>query len=83
MLRYDENTRRRQALLVLNIIRIRANLRFLNKQLDRSYDPYVFVRDAILQRQRFLRYDGRPPQFDDALQDDEFADEGFVEDEDL
>lgn len=83
VLRYDKNTRRRYALLALNIIRIRANLRFLNKQLDRSYDPYVFVRDAILQRQRFLRYDGRPPQGNDALQDDEFADEGFVEDEDL
>ena len=83
VLRYDKNTRKRQALVALNVIRIRTNLRFLNKQLDRSYDPYVFVRDAILQRQRFLRYDGRPPQTDDALQDDEFADEGFVEDEDL
>ncbi|UCG73553.1 MAG: VacJ family lipoprotein [Chromatiales bacterium] len=83
ILRYDKNTRRRQALLALNIIRIRANLLFLNKQLDRAYDPYVFVRDAILQRQRFLRYDGRPPQLDDGLQDEDFDEAGFDEDEEL
>ena len=81
-LSYDKNTRRRHALIALNIVRIRANLLFLNKQLDRSYDPYVFVRDAILQRQRFLRYDGRPPERDQDL-DEGFDDSGFDEDEEL
>ena len=83
ILRYDENTRRRHALIALNIIRIRTNLMFLNSQLDRSYDPYVFVRDAILQRQRFLRWDGRPPDLEESLGDDSMEDEGFIEDEDL
>lgn len=83
VLRYDNNSNRRYALLALNIIRIRANLRFLNKQLDRAYDPYVFVRDAILQRQRFLRYDGRPPNLKQRLPADDSGDEGFAEDEDL
>lgn len=83
VLRYDKNTRRRHALLALNIVRIRANLRFLNKQLDRAYDPYVFIRDAILQRQRFLRYDGRPPSLKQRLPADDSSDEGFAEDEDL
>jgi phospholipid-binding lipoprotein MlaA len=85
-LRYDKNTRRRQALIALNVVRIRTNLMFLNSQLDRSFDPYVFVRDAILQRQRFLRWDGRPPVEEgtlDDLGDDDFDDPGFDEDEDL
>jgi phospholipid-binding lipoprotein MlaA len=77
VLRYDKNTRRRHALIALNIVRIRANLLFLNEQLDRSYDPYVFVRDAILQRQRFLRYDGRPPKTKKALEVEELEDQGF------
>lgn len=81
ILRYDKKTRRRHALVALNIIRIRTNLMFLNKQLDRSYDPYVFVRDAILQRQRFLRWDGRAPNRRETLEDDAFEDEGFEEEE--
>lgn len=83
VLRYDKNTRRRHALIALNIVRIRTNLMFLNKQLDRSYDPYVFVRDAILQRQRFLRWDGRPPERAESLEDEAFEDEDFDEDEDF
>jgi phospholipid-binding lipoprotein MlaA len=83
VLRYDKDTRRRHAILALNVVRIRANLLFLNEQLDRSYDPYVFVRDAILQRQRFLRYDGRPPETGQSLDDDGFDDLDFEEDEDF
>ena len=29
---------------------------------DRTYDPYVFVRDAYLQRRLYLVFDGNPPQ---------------------
>ena len=69
----------RTRLLILNIVRIRANLLFLNEQLDRAYDPYVFVRDAILQRRRFLRYDGRVPpetnKLEEGLDDVSFDDD--------
>jgi len=72
----------RTRLLILNIVRIRANLLFLNEQLDRAYDPYVFVRDAILQRQRFLRYDGRVPPETNKLEEG-LDDLSFDEDEEF
>jgi phospholipid-binding lipoprotein MlaA len=30
-----------------------------------AFDQYSFVRDAYLQRRRFLIYDGEPPLIDD------------------
>jgi phospholipid-binding lipoprotein MlaA len=46
-------------------------------------DPYVFIREAYLQRRRFLIYDGKPPPLDDALLDealDEALDDLELED---
>jgi phospholipid-binding lipoprotein MlaA len=34
----------------------------LDETLARTYDPYVFVRDAYLQRRLYLVFDGNPPQ---------------------
>jgi phospholipid-binding lipoprotein MlaA len=42
---------------------------------DAAVDPYVFLRDAYLQRRRNLVYDGNPPQEDD--QADIWADMDF------
>lgn len=47
-----------------DIIQIRAALLPQDQAMLESYDPYVFVRDAWLQRREFLIYDGNPPEPD-------------------
>lgn len=65
----------RDKLLPLEIISIRAGLLPLDAQIAESTDPYVFVREAYLQRRNYLIYDGEPPieddfdEFDDDLDD--------------
>jgi len=47
---------------VINVVNERANLLEATRLRDESaVDPYVFTREAFLQRRRFLIYDGQPP----------------------
>ncbi len=48
--------------LALSAVHTRARLLAVDPMLDRAYDRYGFVRDAYLQRRRYLIYDGNPPE---------------------
>lgn len=61
----------------LRAVHGRAELLSLDPTLERTFDPYAFIRDAWLQRREFQIYDGNPPP--EQLEDD-FEDEGFEED---
>ncbi len=45
----------------VDIIQIRAALLPQDQAYREAYDPYVFLRDAWLQRREYLIYDGNPP----------------------
>ncbi|MEM7765658.1 MAG: VacJ family lipoprotein [Pseudomonadota bacterium] len=62
-------------LTVLQIISIRASLLPLDAQINASNDPYLFVREAYLQRRNFLVYDGEPPIDEEDFEFDEDFDE--------
>jgi phospholipid-binding lipoprotein MlaA len=52
----------RNSLLVVNFIDTRADLLGATRVLQMAaLDPYVFTREAYLQRRRYLVYDGNPP----------------------
>lgn len=53
----------------------------LDKTLAQTYDPYVFVRDAYLQRRLYLVFDGNPPQSKVPGNDDDWAAEALRESE--
>ncbi|MCK4743052.1 MAG: VacJ family lipoprotein [Sulfuriflexus sp.] len=61
---YDITPRDTQTgLVVVNIIDTRAGLLSASKILEEAaLDPYLFVRDAYLQRRMSLVYDGNPPK---------------------
>jgi phospholipid-binding lipoprotein MlaA len=46
----------------LNAVDTRSRLLVVDPMLDRAYDRYAFVRDAFLQRRRYLVFDGNPPE---------------------
>jgi phospholipid-binding lipoprotein MlaA len=51
-------------------VSLRADLLEASKILETAaLDPYVFVRDAYLQRRRNLVYDGNPPPDEDDVED--------------
>ena len=53
------------------LIQLRSELLPLDAEIDAQYDPYVFIRDALLQRRTNLIYDGSPPELDyEALLED-------------
>lgn len=59
-------------LLGLRIIDLRAQLLDVDSQLENTYDPYTFLRDAYLQRREYLVHDGnlqRNTDFYDDLYD--------------
>lgn len=61
----------RNSLYVVKYIDTRADLLAASRLLDTAaIDPYVFTRDAYLQRRRYYVYDGNPPdeelEFEDA-----------------
>jgi phospholipid-binding lipoprotein MlaA len=59
---------------VLDVVHSRAELLPLDGTLQRTYDPYAFVRDAWVQQREFAIYDGNPPP--ETLEDlEEFEDE--------
>ena len=45
----------------LDLVHSRAELLSLDPTLQRTFDPYAFVRDAWVQRREFAIYDGNPP----------------------
>ncbi len=53
----------RNWMIALNVVDKRAGLLSAGKVLEEAaLDPYIFVRDAYLQRRRNLVYDGNPPK---------------------
>lgn len=56
----------------LEVVHTRAELLVLDPTLQRTFDPYAFLRDAWLQRREFEIFDGNPPQ--EELEED-FLDE--------
>jgi phospholipid-binding lipoprotein MlaA len=53
----------RNSLVVMRGVQTRADLLEASRILqEASLDPYIFYRDAYLQRRRSLVYDGRPPR---------------------
>jgi len=56
------------------LIQRRAALLGVDKEIDRAFDRYAFLRDSYVQSRRYLRYDGDPPEEDFFLDDemDEF-----------
>lgn len=55
--------------LALSLVDLRAGLLPLDATLERTYDPYAFIRDAYSQRRLFQVYDGEIPE--DLLPQDE------------
>lgn len=68
---YVEKQGAKDKLLALRIIDLRDSLLPLDDTLQRSRDPYVFVRSAFRQNREFLIWDGNPPM-DQDLYDEEF-----------
>jgi phospholipid-binding lipoprotein MlaA len=46
---------------VLSVIHSRSELLSLDETLQRTYDPYAFIRDAWIQQREFNVFDGNPP----------------------
>lgn len=60
----------------LDVIHTRSELLTLDPTLERTFDPYAFIRDAWLQRREFEIFDGNPPP-------EELEEEFLDEDESL
>ncbi len=71
----DKTTQRR--LVVLYYIDKRMRLLVADEALANAFDPYIFVRDAYLQRRHFLVYDGDPPVSEEDFED-EYSEEDFL-----
>jgi len=66
-------------LSALNVINRRANLlEATNIRDEAAVDPYIFTREAYLQRRLYLIHDGNPPResYDDIFEDDASNGEG-------
>lgn len=74
---YDNDQAARNSLIGLYYIDRRAALLGADEELANAFDPYIFMRDAYLQRRRYLLYDGEPPPLDDEF-DVEFSEEDFL-----
>jgi phospholipid-binding lipoprotein MlaA len=46
---------------VINVVHSRSELLPLDETLQRTYDPYAFIRDAWAQQREFNVFDGNPP----------------------
>jgi phospholipid-binding lipoprotein MlaA len=58
----------------LDVVHSRAELLQLDGTLQRTYDPYAFIRDAWIQQREFAIFDGNPPP--ETLEDlEDFEDE--------
>lgn len=63
----------------IRLVDVRARLFAAEELLEDSYDRYIAIREAYLQRRRYLIFDGNPPEDEDFY--DDFYDEDFAEDE--
>ena len=72
LIRLDDNSSR-LGLFALKAITIRVSLLPAERALEESLDPYVFLREAYLQRRRYEIYDGDPPQ--ESFLEEEYIDE--------
>lgn len=71
----DLDSRTENTLTVTKAISTRANLLSASRLLDTAaLDEYIFLRDAYLQRRRYLVYDGDPPR-------ETFNDNDYLDDE--
>jgi len=68
------NSSLRTKINIMYFIQLRASLLGIDKELQRAFDPYAFVRDAYLQNRRYLLYDGNLPDDDLFFDDEEFDD---------
>lgn len=67
---YVDDDTTRWVLIGVRFVSLRADLLEASKILETAaLDPYVFVRDAYLQRRRNLVYDGNPPPDEDDIED--------------
>lgn len=57
----------------IDLVHSRAELLVVDPTLQRTFDPYAFVRDAWVQRREFEIYDGNPPP--EQLEDEDFSEE--------
>ena len=59
----------------LDVVNTRANLSSAIRIRNQALDPYIFTREAYLQRRLYLCYDGNPPleNFDDLDELDDFS----------
>jgi phospholipid-binding lipoprotein MlaA len=57
---------------IISPIHTRSELLPLDETLQRTYDPYVFIRDAWVQQREFNIFDGNPPPetLEDVLEED-------------
>ena len=76
---YDRDRAVRNTLILMYYIDKRAGLLPADQALADAFDPYIFLRDAYLQRRRYLLYDGDPPRLDDDFED-EYLEEDFLSD---
>ena len=49
------------SLRALDLVHSRAELLAVDPTLQRTFDPYAFMRDAWLQQREFVIFDGNPP----------------------
>lgn len=73
------NSSLRTKINIMYFIHLRSTLLGVDKEIQRAFDPYAFVRDAYLQNRRYLLYDGNLPDEDLFEDDAEFDDEEFDE----
>ncbi|MGI9237430.1 MAG: MlaA family lipoprotein [Woeseiaceae bacterium] len=76
LLYHYDNTSVRDKLWILRAIELRERFLVAEKLLDDSKDPYITLRESVLQAREFAIYDGNPPE------DDDFYDD-IIEDEEM
>ena len=57
------------------LVHRRSNLIGIDKEIQRAFDPYAFIRDAYLQNREYLLYDGHPLEEEFDFYDEDFDDE--------
>lgn len=73
-----EDTNARLTLIFVDVVNSRAELLQADRFVQDSFDPYFMIRDAYLQRRRYLLHDGNPPL--EEFPEDDFEDPADWED---
>ncbi len=82
LLKHYDNDDARRKLILLYYIDKRMRLLAADDALANAFDPYIFVRDAYLQRRRYLVYDGDPPFLEEDFED-EYSEEDFLREDSI